>query len=85
MNKLCKDCNWYKNNDMHGTNTGVHDECLCPEIEKEPNPVTGTYPTVFCVWQRLPSGKCGIDGKYWMEKKPPETKEQFWDRMFNFK
>jgi hypothetical protein len=28
--------------------------------------------------------KCGKEGKYWMEKQPPETKEGFWNRMFNF-
>lgn len=85
MTLLCKNCNWYQKHDMYGTNTGVYDECLCPEIETKPNLVTGTYPTIFCNDQRRSSGKCGIDGKYWMEKKPPETKEQFWNQMFNFK
>jgi hypothetical protein len=83
MTKLCKNCTWHKNHDYNGTGSGCYDECLCPEIKKEPNPVTGTYPSVFCVWQRCPGGKCGIDGKYWMEKQP-KTKEGFWDRMFNF-
>jgi len=85
MTKLCKNCNWYKKYDPNGWNNGHYDKCRCPEIETKPNPVTGTYPEVYCSDQRSFSGKCGIDGKYWMEKQPPETKEGFWDRMFNFK
>jgi len=84
MNKLCKNCNWHKNNDYYYTGTGIHDECLCPEIKQQQNPVTGEPIMKFCRFERLESGECGPDAKYWMEKQPPETKEQFWNRMFNF-
>ena len=84
MTKLCKDCNWYKNNDYFNTGSGIYDECLCPEIKPIPNPVTGNSVMKFCRVERLNSGECGPEGKYWMEKQPPETKKQFWSRFFNF-
>ena len=75
--KLCKNCNWR----YYRTGSGIHDRCLCPEIEQEQNPVTGEPIMNFCQFERLESGNCGPDAKYWIEKQPPE---KFWNRLFNF-
>ena len=82
--KLCKDCEWHKSHDYYGTGSGYYDECLCLEIKREIHPVTGAYKQNTCYIMRIYKNKCGKDGKYWMEKQPPETKEGFWNRMFNF-
>ena len=82
--KLCKDCEWRKSHDYYGTNSGYYDECLCLEIKREIHPVTGKFKENTCFIMRIYENKCGKDGKYWMEKQPPETKEGFWNRMFNF-
>ena len=82
--KLCKDCEWHKSHDYYGTNSGYYDECLCLEIKREIHPVTGKFKENTCFIMRIYENKCGKDGKYWMEKQPPETKEGFWNRMFNF-
>jgi hypothetical protein len=82
--KLCKDCEWRKSHDYYGTGSGYYDECLCLEIKREIHPVTGAYKQNICYIMRIYENKCGKDGKYWMEKQPPETKEGFWNRMFNF-
>ena len=83
--KLCKDCEWYKSHDYYGTNSGYYDECLCLEIKHEIHPVTGKFKENTCFIMRIREDKCGKGGKYWMEKQPPETKEGFWSRMFNFR
>ena len=83
--KLCKDCEWRKSHDYYGTNSGYYDECLCLEIKREIHPVTGKFKENTCFIMRIYENKCGKDGKYWMEKQPPETKEGFWSRMFNFR
>jgi hypothetical protein len=82
--KLCKDCEWHKSHDYYGTGSGYYDECLCLEIKREIHPVTGKFKENTCFIMRIYEDKCGKDGKYWMEKQPPETKEGFWSRMFNF-
>lgn len=82
--KLCKDCEWRKSHDYYGTNSGYYDECLCLEIKREIHPVTGKFKENTCFIMRIYEDKCGKEGKYWMEKQPPETKEGFWNRMFNF-
>ena len=82
--KLCKDCEWHKSHDYCGTNSGYYDECLCHNFKGEINPVTGKFKENTCFIMRIYENKCGKDGKYWMEKQPPETKEGFWNRMFNF-
>ena len=82
--KLCKDCEWHKNHDYYGTGSGASDECLCLEFKGEINPVTGKFKENTCFIMRIYEDKCGKEGKYWMEKQPPETKEGFWNRMFNF-
>jgi len=83
--KLCKDCNYHKSHDYYGTGSGASDECLCPDFKGEINPVTGKYKENTCFIMRIYEEKCGKEGKYWMEKPPPETKTSFWDRMFNFR
>ena len=82
--KLCKDCEWYKSHDYYGTGSGASDECLCTDFKGEINPVTGKDKENTCFIMRIYEEKCGKEGKYWMEKQPPETKEGFWSRMFNF-
>ena len=82
--KLCKDCEWRKSHDYYGTGSGYYDECLCLEIKREIHPVTGKFKENTCFIMRIYEDKCGKEGKYWMEKQPPETKEGFWNRMFNF-
>ena len=82
--KLCKDCNYHKSHDYCGTGSGASDECLCPDFKGEINPVTGKDKENTCFIMRIYEEKCGKQGKYWMEKQPPETKEGFWSRMFNF-
>ena len=82
--KLCKDCEWRKSHDYYGTGSGYYDECLCLEIKREIHPVTGAYKQNICYIMRIYENKCGKDGKYWMEKQQQETKEGFWNRMFNF-
>lgn len=82
--KLCKNCEWHKSHDYYGTSSGYYDECLCLEFKGEVNPVTGAYKQNSCSIMRINEDKCGKQGKYWMEKQPPETKEGFWNRMFNF-
>ena len=82
--KLCKNCEWHKSHDYYGTNSGYYDECLCLEIKGEIHPVTGKFKENTCFIMRIYEDKCGKEGKYWMEKQPPETKEGFWNRMFNF-
>ena len=82
--KLCKDCEWYKSHDYYGTGSGASDECLCPDFKGEINQVTGKDKENTCFIMRIYEEKCGKEGKYWMEKQPPETKEGFWSRMFNF-
>jgi hypothetical protein len=47
--------------------------------------VTGKDKENTCFIMRIYEEKCGKEGKYWMEKQPPETKTSFWDRMFNFR
>lgn len=84
MTKLCKDCHWYKSHDYYNTGSGFYDECLCPDIPHYKNTVTGGDIVNSCIRVRLDSSKCGEDGKYWMERQPPETKEGFWNRVFNF-
>jgi hypothetical protein len=83
--KLCKDCNYHKSHDYYGTGSGASDECLCPDFKGEINPVTGKDKENTCFIMRIYEEKCGKEGKYWMEKQPPETKTSFWDRMFNFR
>ena len=83
--KLCKDCNYHKSHDYYGTGSGASDECLCPDFKGEINPVTGKDKENTCFIMRMYEEKCGKEGKYWMEKLPPETKEGFWSRMFNFR
>jgi hypothetical protein len=82
MIKLCKECNWHKNNDYYYTGSGIHDECLCPEIKQELNPVTGELIMKFCRFERLKSGKCGPDAKFWEEKEPPKPKKGFWANLW---
>ena len=87
--KLCKDCHWHKSHDYYKNGTSYYDECLCPDVPKYKNPVTGEEIINRCFSVRLDEKTCGKDGKYWTERKPPETKppetkEQFWSRMFNF-
>ena len=82
--KLCKDCEWHKSHDYYRTGSGYGDECLCPDFKGEINPVTGKDKENTCFIMRIYEEKCGKEGKYWMEKQPPETKEGFWSRMFNF-
>jgi len=81
--KLCKDCNWHKSHDYYHTSSGYYDECLCPELKRSCL-ITGEELTNSCWWMSHQENKCGKEGKYWMEKQPPETKENFWNRMFNF-
>ena len=47
--------------------------------------MTGKDKENTCFIMRMYEEKCGKEGKYWMEKLPPETKEGFWSRMFNFR
>jgi hypothetical protein len=82
--KLCKDCNYHKSHDYYRTGSGYCDECLCPTFKQEPSPVTGEERTNACYIMRIYEDKCGKEGKYWTEKQPPETKEGFWNRVFNF-
>jgi hypothetical protein len=82
--KLCKDCNYHKSHDYYGTGSGYYDECLCPELKGERNLITGEKLTNSCFFMRIEENKCGKEGKYWMERQPPETKEGFWNRVFNF-
>jgi hypothetical protein len=84
MTKLCKNCNWHKSHDYYGTGSGYYDECLCPDFKQEPSLVTGEERTNSCYIMRIYEDKCGKVGKYWTEKQPPETKEGFWNRVFNF-
>lgn len=82
--KLCKNCNWHKSHDYYGTGSGYYDECLCPEFGGKRSIVTGEELSNSCFFMRSDENKCGTEGKCWMERKPPETKEQFWSRLFNF-
>jgi len=82
--KLCKNCEWHKSHDYRQTGSGYYDECLCLEFKGEINPVTGKDKTNTCYIMRSNEDKCGKLGKHWQEKLPPETKEVFWNRMFNF-
>ena len=84
MTKLCKDCHYHKSHDYYGYGTGIYDECLHPKLKKSPSLVTGKTIMTFCDWARAESGKCGPNAKYFEPKRPPETKEQFWSRFFNF-
>jgi hypothetical protein len=84
MTKLCKNCNWHKSHDYYRTGSGYYDECLCPDFKQEPSPVTGEERTNSCYFMRIYEDKCGKEGKYWTERQPPETKEGFWNRVFNF-
>lgn len=81
---LCTNCNWHKSHDYYRNGYTYYDECLCPNFEKKKNPVDGEYFLNTCFRMRIEEDKCGKEGKYWMEKQPIETKEQFWSRMFNF-
>ena len=82
--KLCKDCEWHKSHDYYRTGSGYGDECLCLALKNQKSFVTGEELINSCFFMRLKEDKCGKVGKYWMEKQPPETKEGFWNRMFNF-
>ena len=81
---LCKTCNWHKSHDYYNTGSGYYDECLCPNFKGEKSLITGEELTNSCFHMRLKEEKCGKEGKYWMERQPPETKESFWNRIFNF-
>jgi hypothetical protein len=83
--KLCKDCKFYKKYWGYGGHNGIYDECTCPSVPKKVNPVDGSGRRfVFCTFERSDIRSCGPDAKYWEPKPEPETKEQFWSRMFNF-
>lgn len=82
--KLCKNCNWHKSHDYSGTGYTYYDECLCPDFERKINSINGEYFSNSCFTMRNKENKCGKEGKHWMEKQSPETKEGFWSRMFNF-
>lgn len=84
MTKLCKDCHHHKSHDYYGTGIGTYDECLHPELRRLTSLVTGKTISSFCHRERSKLGKCGPDAKYFEPKKLPETKEQFWSRIFNF-
>lgn len=83
MTKLCKDCKFYKK--YHGYEGSTFDECLCPDLKREINPITGEKQRKFCRLERVWSDRCGEEGRYWTSKdgtEEPEKPKNFWERLF---
>ena len=68
MAKLCKDCKFYKKYPGYGSEGSTFDECLCPDLKREINPITGEEQRNFCRFERIWNDRCGEEGKYWTSK-----------------
>ena len=89
MTKLCKDCVFYKRSSNSMNIKGYLDECICPALKKNPNPVTGESLPTFCSIARTYSDiYCGRNGRYWKSKDAQEpelhTEDSWLNKIFNF-
>jgi hypothetical protein len=72
----CKDCKYYKSFILY--KSAIYDECICPQIKNKVSVVTGKEQVNFCFNERLESGRCGPNAKYFEEYKFPETNSPWW-------
>jgi hypothetical protein len=87
MTKLCKDCVFYKRSSNSMNIKGYLDECICPALKKNPNPVTGEVNKTYCSTARDYDILCGKNGKYWKSADPqrpePNIQDSWLNKIFN--
>lgn len=78
MDKLCKDCNFYKKfKTSSDISSGLYSTCIHPNLKKDPNPINGEIPPTFCNIARISNDKCGPEAKFF-EPRPLEPKSKSW-------